>query len=183
MFEISMLGNVNNLDLALEVSKPFLEAGPALPGETAGRPDVQSLIARFDENPDRNVLLWLLDVVFDISAPVYWWKQIQQYDVDIFWVRRQRDGQGSERLLSEEDFEGAISPEKLFILNNYIRDGQPEMTIKILPLNFIQRGFLKANYKTLNEIYCDRGETDDERWRTFVDCVRNLPYNALITRC
>jgi len=180
MFEISMLGDVNNLDVALDVARRFLrfEGGSDAPGAPA-----ESLMARFNENPDRNVLLWLLDVVFDISAPVHWWKQIQQYEVDIFWLRRSGELERGKRLLSEKDFDGAISPEKLFILNNYIRDGQPEMTIKILPLNFIQRGFLKTTYKTLNEIHCDKTDIADDRWEAFLDYLRTLPYNELITRC
>jgi len=197
MFEISMLGDVNNLDVALDVARRFLrfEGGSDAPGAPAEsdrpasaappgeKPDVESLMARFNENPDRNVLLWLLDVVFDISAPVHWWKQIQQYEVDIFWLRRSGELERGKRLLSEKDFDGAISPEKLFILNNYIRDGQPEMTIKILPLNFIQRGFLKTTYKTLNEIHCDKADIADDRWEAFLDYLRTLPYNELITQC
>ena len=103
--------------------------------------------------PDRNVLLWLLEVTVIISAPVSWWRQADQHGIQVFPLRRETaDGH---RLLTEADFEGSVSREKIGVLNNYIRDGQPETAIRLLPANFIQRGLAKVSYRALRDIYED----------------------------
>ena len=85
------------------------------------------------------------------------------------------------RLLSEKHFEGSISREKLAILNNYIRDGQAETALKLLPANFIQRGYVRINYKSLGDIRRSALPADEEHWGAFLRFLSTLPYSTLIT--
>ncbi len=176
MFTVKLLGQVNNIGVALEVMQDF--SGESLPGD-----ELQRLIARLPENPNRNICLWLLNVVLDISAPASWWNKLKQYDIEMFLLRQQSRIDGSQRLLSQTDFEGSISEEKLAILNNYIRDGQFETLQRLLPANIIQRGFIKVSYKALNDIYCDKRSVAEGHWETFLRFLESLPYADVIENC
>ena len=176
MFTVKLLGQVNNIAVALEVMQDF--AGESLPGD-----ELQRLIARLPENPNRNICLWLLNVVLDITAPASWWNQLKQYDIEMFLLRQQNRIDASQRLLSQTDFEGSISEEKLAILNNYIRDGQFETLQRLLPANIVQRGFIKVSYKALNDIYWERRSVTTDHWETFIRYLETLPYNDVITKC
>ncbi len=176
MLTIQLLGDVRNIDIAFDALGAFA-VDAFNPGE------IEQLCSRLPHNPNRNIFLWLLEVVLDISAPAFWWKQISQHTVEIFTMRRQDAKDKTERMLAASDFEGHISKEKIIILNNYIRDGQPETALRLLPANFIQRGYVKINYKTLNEIYCSKNTLTDEHWSSFIQFLETLPYRKLITDC
>ncbi len=175
MFTVKLLGQVSNTDVALDVMRDF--AGEAT------REGLQNLIDLLPDNPNRNICLWLLNVVLEIAAPVSWWNQLKKYDIEMFLVRNQSRADGSHRLLSEEDFEGTIAEEKLAILNNYIRDGQFETLQRLLPADIIQRGFLKVSYKSLNDIYCEMISTAEGHWESFLRFLESLPYSDIIQKC
>ena len=175
MFTVKLLGQVSNTEVALEVMRDF--AGEAHVDE------LHQLITMLPDNPNRNICLWLLNVVLDISAPVSWWNQLKKYDIEMFLLRQQNRSDGSLRLLSESDFEGSIAVEKLAIFNNYIRDGQFETLQRLLPANIIQRGFLKVSYKSLNEIYCEKISAAEGHWGTFLRFLESLSYADIIRKC
>ena len=128
--------------------------------------------------PERNVLLWLLEVTLIISAPISWWRQADQYNIQIFPMRRNPDS--DDRFLTSDDFEGPVSREKVAVLNNYIRDGQSDTAIALLPANFIQRGLAKASYRTLKDIRAAAAGTREEHWQVFLTFLQTLPYYELI---
>ena len=182
MFSIKLVGNINNVGIALDSLRVFA-SNPEESHDHHASDDLVSLFSQLPKNPNRNVFLWLMEVTLEIAAPVFWWKQLGQYAVDVFNLRYHDQPQEGERLLSERNFEGFISKEKLSILNNYIRDGHPDVTLKLLPTNFIQRGYVKINYKCLNEIYCSENPASEEHWASFLRFTETLPYQELITRC
>jgi hypothetical protein len=182
MFSIKLVGNINNVGIALDSLRAFAsEAEESQDHQTSD--EMESLFSQLPKNPNRNVFLWLMELTLEIVAPVFWWKQLGQYSVDVFNLRYHDHLQEGERLLSGKNFEGFISKEKLSILNNYIRDGHPDVALKPLPTNFIQRGYVKINYKCLNEIYCSENQASDEHWASFLRFTETLPYQELITRC
>ena len=179
MLTIELLDRVKNTDTAIHALRSFSEdPSDGSPISSQVLEDSRQISARLPSNPDRNVFLWMLDVILEITAPVYWWIQISQYKVDVFTLRRH--DHSPDRLLSEQDFEGPIPGETLAVLNNYIRDSHPELALKLLPTNFIQRGYIKISYKTLNEIYHAEDSSTDENWRRFHGFIESLPYHELI---
>ena len=180
MLTIELLGSVKNTDTAIQALRSFSDDpadSPSISPQILG--DTQQLAALLPKNPSRNVFLWMLDVILEITAPVYWWIQIGQYDVDIFTLRRQDHDQG--RLLSDQDFEGAVTRQTLAVLNNYIRDGQPDLALKLLPTNFIQRGYIKISYMSLKRIYHTESPSTDGNWGKFREFIESLPHHELIT--
>ena len=182
MLKIEILANIRNTETAVRALRSFAEdpsSDPLRASDNLDDADAQQLIARLPKNPNRNVFLWLLDVILEITAPVYWWIQIGQYDVDVFTVRRQ--DHDDSRLLAERDFEGLITKETLAVLNNYIRDGHPELALNLLPTNFIQRGYIKVSYKSLRDIFHAEDSSTNENWARFHEFIQSLPYSELIT--
>jgi len=181
MLTLKLLGEVNNVETALNALRAFSEDEE--PSAAAGRREagaVEHLFSRLPKNPDRNVFLWLLEVTLEISGPVFWWKQFEQYAPEIFTLRHEEGLHEGERLLSEQNFEGFISREKLAILNNYIRDGQAATALKLLPANFVQRRYVKISYSTLREISRSENPATDEHWEAFLRFTTTLPYHSLI---
>ena len=88
---------------------------------------------------------------------------------------------GEERLLVPTDFEGPVPAETLAVLNNYIRDGQPETAARLLPVNFIQRALVKANYRVLRDIHAAQRDNPDEHWQALIAFIATLPNGRLIT--
>ena len=165
MFDVEVLTHPGDLCALRGVAAAFGEAGGA------GGPDPVP--------EERNILLWLLDVTLDIAAPVAWWRQASAYDINIFAFRR-RSGE-EERLLVPEDFEGPVPAETLAVLNNYIRDGQPETAARLLPVNFIRRALVKANYRVLRDIHAGQRDNADEHWQALIAFIATLPHGRLIT--
>lgn len=177
MAEIILIGGVYNADNLQTVTELFS------PGREVTEVTMDRILEQLVETPERNVYLWLLEATFDITAPQAWWKQIEQYGIDVFPLRRVQGAGGSRKLLTEDDFDGGIAKETLTVLNNYIRDGNPQTALRYLPVNFLSRCLAKITYKTLNEIYCDRGRLSGSTWELFLGYLESLPLKELIERC
>ena len=182
MFSIDYDEKVNNIAIALQAANDFLGKKYTSIDDIANHEsEVQELYSHFAQSPERNIFLWLLNVVLEVTAPNSWWYQVKLYNVDVFLTRREERNETKDRLLSMSDFEGSISPETLDILNNYVRDGHYDTVIKLLPLNFIQRGYIKIDYNTMHQIYNDKRSVLEEHWHSFIQFVRKLPFHQLFT--
>jgi hypothetical protein len=182
MIDIRILGNVKNTDIALGMIQSFTgEATDRADHVTSDERELDRLLSKLPENPNRNICLWLLDVTLEISAPASWWNQLRQYELDVFPVRHRSRSREGRQLLSRSDFEGSISEEKLAILNNYIRDGQYDTFQRLLPSNYIQRGLVKINYKTLSDILADRESGVDDHWDSFLEFIDTLPFREVLS--
>jgi hypothetical protein len=73
------------------------------------------------------------------------------------------------RLLTQNDFEGGIEPIILRIVNEFITAKDFLSTLRNLPLSFLQRRQLCANYKALRTICNQRRGHKLSQWKQFVD--------------
>ena len=177
MATIRMIGEINNLEKLHTITNLFA------PGDDAPEVIMDQLLEKLDGSSERNIYLWLLEITFDITATQLWWKQIEQFGIGVFPLRRDASEDQTRRFLTEVDFEGEVTKETLNILNNYFRDGCADRAQLVMPMNFLTRCLAKITFKTLNELYCARTQFSGDTWDLFFQTLQSLPLKELIEHC
>jgi hypothetical protein len=150
----------------------------------------------------------MINVTLDVTAPMYWWKEMDTYKVGT--VRNscstmhrvtargfELDDFSHDRL--EDCFEDnlgtlckADSVQVLMVVINclnYMRERYlytKDKTywwqmIQLLPSSYNQRATLQLNYAVLRNIYHARKNHKLDEWHTFCHWIESLPYSELIT--
>ena len=134
-----------------------------------------------------SIMVWL-----DITAPRYWWQQIDTY-------RAPQDGEDGfqptgitkqsestmhtllQRELSQDDFEVGIPSDLLFIVNTIIRQKDWYLAKRVLPESFLQSRVVCTNYKAIRNIIKQRCTHKLPEWRIFIDSLmRQLQYQEFL---
>ena len=177
-FEKDMLG-----DADLELAKKLIKAGT-----------------------DHSKFMRMITVTFDITAPMYWWKEASTYKVGtvrnscstMHTIHKKEftlDDFSHEHLLTEKEIEcGDICPIitlecTISALNNFRKKFLETkdkkywwQIIQLLPSSYNQRSTVQLNYAVLRNIYHARKNHKLDCWRTFCEWVKDeLPYSNLIT--
>lgn len=148
----------------------------------------------------------MIAVYLDITAPLYWWKEADQYKVgtvtnscSTMYKIEAKEFELSdfsiEHLVCVSDFKYIVD-----ILNcwrsRYTQcDDDPtilqrlDMTkkeiwwqlIQLLPSSYNQKRTIMLNYEVLANIYKSRRNYKLDEWHTFCDWIEGLPYSELIT--
>lgn len=149
---------------------------------------------------DHSKFLRMIGVSFDVTAPLYWWKEFDTYKVGtvanststmhkIHAKEFTRDDFSHEHLLDEDDLEwGDYVPTRIlemtiFMLNHF-RDKFNEtgdkkywwQMIQLLPTSYNQRRTVTLNYAVLKNMYHARKAHKLDEWRGFCEWVETLPY-------
>lgn len=154
---------------------------------------------------------FLRQIIFscDITAPMYWWKEMDTYKVGtvrnscstmhkIAAKEFSLDDFSYEHMYSDRDGYGAPDHEEMITENvlktvisslNYAREYYLEnkrkenwwQMIQILPSSYNQRSTWTANYEVLRNIYHSRKNHKLDEWHVFCDMIEKLPYSELIT--
>lgn len=131
-------------------------------------------------------------VQFNVTAPLYWWKQAQRYHwfdfissqstmhcILKFDIKEQSTEDVDERVINimEELIEdyNRISPECI-----QRRKKQWRKIIATLPCGFCLGATMTTNYQQLKTMYHQRRNHKLEEWHTFCDWVERLPNSELI---
>lgn len=143
----------------------------------------------------------------DITAPLYWWKQFDQYKVGtttnsestMHTINRTgfyKDNELDENLFSiDYPFVDCLSVgeidafgkffnllENLRIDYNKTKDKRYwDLLIALLPSGFNQMRTTTMNYSVLANIYHDRKNHKLKEWHEMCDWIETLPYSELIT--
>lgn len=161
------------------------------------------------KQPSDAKFMRMIHIQADICAPLYWWKEMDQYK-----VATTTDSESTMHTISKKPFD--ISDfstdygideysEAIFdfytlgsmceILNSirelYLdKDAEfkPEtykglwrMLIQLLPESYNQTRMWDANYQTLRNIYFQREGHKLSEWQTFREWIETLPYSEFIT--
>ena len=146
---------------------------------------------------DHGKFMRMLPVIMDITAPLYWWKQMDQYKVGTV-----TDSTSTmHRLLADpftvDDFSFDHTP--MYVQDNilahlntlrgqYLAEKDPDKKVEIfaeanefLPQSFMQLRTWSGNYQVLRHIYHARKDHKLGDWHKFCEKLETLPYSELIT--
>ena len=158
---------------------------------------------------DHRKFMRMITVYFDITAPLYWWKEFDTYKVGtvanscstmhkIADKEFTLDDFSCEKLINSmcmeiQEMEVRVSPMQALLttiecLNSY-RDLYNKtkdkkywwQMIQLLPTSYNQRRTVMLNYEVLANIYKSRKNHKLDEWHTFCDWIEMLPYSELIT--
>lgn len=144
-----------------------------------------------------------ITVTFDITAPLYWWKEFDTYKVGtvanscstmhtIAAKPFERDDFSHEHLMVATDDSFPLDVLDLMIttLNEcrslYLETKEKKywwQMIQLLPSSYNQKRTIILNYEVLSAMYGDRRYHKLDEWRKFCDWIETLPYaNGIIFR-
>ena len=148
---------------------------------------------------DHSKFMRMINVTFDITAPLYWLKEFDTYKVGT--VRNSCSTMHkvtskeftlddfSHEQLTDSAIEQWLEPtiEGLNIARQmYIeKDGKSKAAwwqiIQLLPSSYNQRATIQLNYAVLRNIYHSRKNHKLDEWIDFCKWIETLPYSELIT--
>ena len=160
-----------------------------------GPNDLKLVLSLTSAGSSDRKLLRMIHVSMDIDAPLYWWKEMDQYKIATTTNSESTMHKIHSRDLSVDDFstEYLDTDESLKNLfqqivdeinkkrSSYTKDKQSwYQMIQLLPSSFNQMRTWDADYETLLSIYHQRKNHKLDEWRTFCSMIENLPYMNLI---
>jgi hypothetical protein len=161
-----------------------------------GDNDLSLMRKLYKAGPEHRKYLRQIFVSMDIIAPLYWWKQKDQFKVGTTTNSCSTMHTIHKRDLTMEDF----STEHLYewsktVLSrvigrinaarkNYVETGDKNewwQIIQLLPSSFNQRRTVTMNYENVVTIIKQRSGHKLDEWREMVEVLKNLPYIMAIT--
>lgn len=127
-----------------------------------------------------NGFLEFIDVWLDVTAPRYWWQQMDTYDIGVSRLSESTMHTIMKRPLEASDFQHTILPVTLFYLNSLIASGAFELLKWELSEGFLQRRILKLNYQVLRTIWKQRKNHRLAEWHQFLEIINQLEHKELL---
>jgi hypothetical protein len=145
----------------------------------------------------RQISVWL-----DITAPLYWWKQMDQYKVGTTTQSESTMHTLMKSSLSIDNFEKPYNPAQevnedtekwaldmgtlIGTLNSYISEYKTDVrldrkqflfnaVVAMLPESFLQRRIVSCNVSVLRNIVAQRYKHKLPQWKIFCDAVKAIP--------
>lgn len=174
-----------------------------------GENDFHLMQVLANSGPDDGKFLRMIHVQLDVTAPLYWWKEADQYKVGtvtnscstmhkIHAKEFELDDFSHEHIINSvsmgaQEIEVRISPMQALLttiecLNSYrelyleTRDKKYWwQLIQLLPSSYNQRRTWDLNYAVLRNIYHARRNHKLDEWRELCAWIKTLPYSELIT--
>lgn len=164
-----------------------------------GPADRKLAAALANSGPDDGKFLRMVHVQLDVTAPLYWWKEADQYKVGtvtdscstmhkIHAKEFTLDDFSHEHLLGSahtyngyvptavlECVVGALNEFRKLFLETNIKRYWWQM-IQLLPSSYNQRRTWDLNYAVLRNIYHARRNHKLDEWHTLCDWIKTLPY-------
>lgn len=174
-----------------------------------GPKDLDLMTRLRNAGTDHRKFMRMIAVYLDITAPLYWWKEADQYKVGtvtdscstmhkIHAKEFELDDFSHEHIINSvsmgaQEIEVRISPMQALLttiecLNSY-RELYLEtkdkkywwQLIQLLPSSYNQRRTIMLNYEVLANIYKSRRNHKLDEWRELCAWIKTLPYSELIT--
>lgn len=145
---------------------------------------------------DHSKFMRMINVTCDITAPLYFWKQLDCYKVGTVRNSCSTMHKIADKKFTLDDFscehldgwsvEGLVTI--IDLLNKYRfdyletnnKDDWWQM-IQLLPSSYNQRATVQLNYAVLRNMYHARKNHKLDCWRDFCKWIETLPYSELIT--
>ena len=161
-----------------------------------GENDFHLMQALANSGPDDGKFLRMIHVQLDVTAPLYWWKEADQYKVGTV-----TDSCSTMHKIHAKEFDvNDFSHEHLTDGNlnwllatiGVLNDNREHFVetkekyfwwqlIQLLPSSYNQRRTCDLNYAVLRNIYHARRNHKLDEWRELCAWIKTLPYSELIT--
>lgn len=163
------------------------EVGPA---------DIELMDRLSRSGPSHAKFLRYINVTLDITAPRYWWAEMDTYKVGT--VRNScstmhkvqaKEFERADFSCEHLDEESLVALDTLISVMNRARDrfnncGRNKddwwQMIQLLPASLNQKATVQLNYQVLQNIYFTRKDHRLDEWHTFCRWIEELPYSQLI---
>lgn len=183
------------------------ECLPHTNGFIVGSNDL-NLMKRLDKaGTEHRKFMRMITVYVDITAPLYWWKEHDQYKIGTVTNSCSTMHKIAAKEFTLEDF----SCEHLETISRFDEDGEeykPYMLMKemikclnacrktfmktknktdwwqlvqLLPSSYNQKRTVMLNYEVLASMYHQRKNHKLDEWKTFCEWIKTLPCSELIT--
>ena len=160
-----------------------------------GEADIELMNRLSRSGPSHAKFLRYIVVTFDITAPRYWWAEMDTYKVGTV-----RNSCSTMHKVQAKEFERSdfsvehLNEESLTILDELIKtinaarnrynaeknkDDWWQM-IELLPASLNQKATLQLNYQVLQGIYFTRKDHRLDEWHDFCHWIESLPHSQLI---
>ena len=161
-----------------------------------GSADIELMYRLSRSGPSHAKFLRYINVTLDITAPRYWWAEMDTYKVGTV-----RNSCSTMHKVQAKEFERAdfscehLDEESLAALDTLIsvmnrardrfnncgknKDDWWQM-IQLLPASLNQKATVQLNYQVLQNIYFTRKDHRLDEWHTFCRWIEELPYSQLI---
>lgn len=139
-------------------------------------------------------------VSMDITAPLYWWKECDQYRIGVTTNSTSTMHTLHKKFLTIDDFsfDDKEDPHVLDLIeylntlindyNHYKKLGYENLAqekwrklIQLLPSSYNQTRTWTANYEVLRNIYHQRKNHKLVEWKEFCNVLEELPYSIFVT--
>jgi len=158
-----------------------------------GEKDLALMARLANAGDDHGKFMRMLPVIMDITAPHYWWPEMDQYKVGTCTDSCSKMHTLLAKPFELDDFEyNSITKCTLlqtirnlnFLRDRYINGDLDEYTKKAawqsileqLPMGYMQKRTWSGNYQVLKHIYHARKDHKLQEWRDFCDGLKYLPY-------
>lgn len=161
-----------------------------------GPQDYKLMIRLRNAGTDHRKFMRMITVYLDITAPLYWWKEM-----DTYYVGKVQNSCSTMHKIAAKEFvlddfshehmmEGTLLGFKAMIDHlNVCRDEYLEtkdkiywwQMIQLLPTSYNQKRTVMLNYEVLANIYKSRHNHKLDEWHTLCEWIESLPYSELIT--
>lgn len=146
--------------------------------------------------PDHGKFLRMITVTVDVTAPLYWWKEADQYKISTVTNSCSTMHKIHAREFTLDDFSHEqMTCDAVCILNliiehlnqrrcDFLESGRKIYwwdLIQLLPSSYNQRRTYFLNYANLRSMYHARKNHKLDEWHVFCDWITTLPYSELIT--
>lgn len=186
--------------MSYEMSK-ILELNPYGIGDN----DLKLMKNLVKAGTDHSKFMRMINVTMDVTAPLYWWKELDTYKVGtvanscstmhkIHEKEFTLDDFSHEHLETyhseayvEWDFKNYL--DQWVELLNVAREAYLKTNdktwwwqmIQLLPSSYNQKRTIQLNYAVLRNIYHARKNHKLDEWKAFCEWIESLPYSELIT--
>lgn len=133
----------------------------------------------------------MIHVQADVTAPLYWWKQADQYRIGVTTNSTSTMHTIHKRDLTTDDFSHehllpvaldslndtikTINTSRQYFIDMKLKEDWCQM-IQLLPSSYNQMRTIDLSYENLFNIYHQRKKHKLDEWHTFCDWILTLPY-------
>lgn len=138
----------------------------------------------------------MIQVYVNITAPLYWWKEMDTYKVGTVanscsTMHKIHERDLTPEVFSREHLDAEDYGALLYTIERinacrktFIETGDKQAwhsMIQLLPSSYNQKRTWMANYEVLANIYHSRKDHKLDEWREFCKWIETLPYSEIIT--
>lgn len=195
---------IGDCAMVMNDDEPAKDCDPDKYRFCVGENDFHLMQVLANSGPDDGKFLRMIHVQLDVTAPLYWWKEADQYKVGTvtdscstmhkihakeFDVNDFSHEHLGYSCCTENEFDNPMNTlEQVIIVLNGCRDKYIATNnkfwwwqmIQLLPSSYNQRRTWDLNYAVLRNIYHARKNHKLDEWRELCAWIETLPYSDLI---